>query len=206
MTSTSDLCITVLFADAFPRLQLHVSNTNVGVIKSLILEHRTETAGQRLRIIYRGTVLDNATDLRDVLRDEENVTLHCSVSERLSVEQLEPSAQLNAAPSGFDRLREAGISEDEIQNLRADFAELHGSTDEVEIRQLEEQWMDEGANDSLGEPPGAYDDILLGTLVGFFGGLLSLIFLRERDIFSKRTQLAVVAGLLINICFSLIRS
>jgi hypothetical protein len=49
-------------------------------------------------------------------------------------------------PTGFDRLREAGFTEEDIRNIRTQFHRLHGTTFEEspseEARNLEEQWMD----------------------------------------------------------------
>ncbi len=199
------LRVTVLFPDAFPRLHLLLSATLVRHVKAKIHAEREEIRDRRLRLIYRGRLIEDDIDLCDIIQSGDDAVLHCSIAEADLPPSVEDQEQLEAAPTGFDRLRAAGLSEADIENLRADFAEVHGQTDEVEVRQLEERWMDEGGNDSLGEPPGIYEDILLGTLVGFFGGLISILFLRETNVFSKRTKLAVVAGFLINICFSVIR-
>lgn len=49
-------------------------------------------------------------------------------------------------PTGFDRLRESGFTEEDIRNIRTQFHRLHGTPfDEgptEEARNLEEQWMD----------------------------------------------------------------
>ena len=49
-------------------------------------------------------------------------------------------------PTGFDRLRESGFTEEDIRNIRTQFHRLHGTSfDSVpteEARNLEEQWMD----------------------------------------------------------------
>lgn len=49
-------------------------------------------------------------------------------------------------PTGFDRLREAGFTEEDIRNIRTQFHRLHGTAFEEspsdEARNLEEQWMD----------------------------------------------------------------
>jgi hypothetical protein len=51
-------------------------------------------------------------------------------------------------PTGFDRLRESGFTEEDIRNIRTQFHRLHGTPFEEEgptaeeARNLEEQWMD----------------------------------------------------------------
>jgi hypothetical protein len=49
-------------------------------------------------------------------------------------------------PTGFDRLRESGFTEEDIRNIRTQFHRLHGTQFEEgpteEARNLEEQWMD----------------------------------------------------------------
>lgn len=49
-------------------------------------------------------------------------------------------------PTGFDRLRESGFTEEDIRNIRTQFHRLHGTAFEEgpteEARNLEEQWMD----------------------------------------------------------------
>jgi len=206
----------VLFPAGYPRLELITPETSCASLVRRIQERRVETQGHALRLIYRGRILGGQEDLRNILHNTTDIILHCSVGNDLSsaaaVEEtgdidglLSPSASNREHLTGFDRLRAAGLSETEIQDLREDFSRVHGRTDEVEVRQMEEQWMDEDANESLGEPPGVYREILVGTLIGFYGGLLGLLFLREPQLMSKRTQLAVIAGLLINVCFSVIR-
>ncbi|KAK9457650.1 DUF2407 C-terminal domain-containing protein [Dipodascopsis uninucleata] len=153
---------------------------------------------------------------------EENVPftiwLHCSVGDILTDEELDqenddgPIPSTLPQPVGFDRLRAAGFSERDIANIRQQFTRIHeGSAtgDPIAARQLEERWMDEGASatDTLpdGSPVGLYEDLFLGAVVGFFLGFVSLFFLREGSIFSKRQQMAIIAGLIINISFAILR-
>jgi hypothetical protein len=50
-------------------------------------------------------------------------------------------------PVGFDRLRSAGFSEDDIASLRAQFQRFHRSrgedADSVDVTAMEERWLDE---------------------------------------------------------------
>lgn len=60
-------------------------------------------------------------------------------------------------PVGFDRLRSAGFSDDDIASLRAQFMRFHGSRgdedDEIDITAMEERWLDE----TIGLGSGASD-------------------------------------------------
>ncbi|KAK9240782.1 DUF2407 C-terminal domain-containing protein [Lipomyces kononenkoae] len=210
-------------------------------LKRQIRKARPEdTARRRLRLIHAGRVLPDTADLSTVVRpiveqhaaatadspigDDGNepltIWLHCSVGDQLTDEELSretdagspPIPSTLPQPMGFDRLRSAGFSEQDIEQLRAQFSRLHGvtgDTDSDAARRLEERWIDEGATapDTLpdGSPVGVYEDLLLGTVVGFFLGLLALFFLREGSIFSKRQQMAIIAGIIINVSFAILR-
>ncbi|KAK9465848.1 DUF2407 C-terminal domain-containing protein [Lipomyces arxii] len=204
----------------------------VSAIKRQIRKSRpTDTAKRRLRLIYAGRVLPDSADLGQLIPSSaradangENGTttyLHCSVGDVLTDEELaheenEGQAQQQTStlpqPMGFDRLRTAGFSEQDIAQLRAQFNRLHGvstTADSDAARQLEERWIDEGASapDTLpdGSPVGVYEDLLVGTTVGFFLGFFALFFLREGVIFSKRQQMAIIAGIIINVSFAVLR-
>ncbi|KAK9480260.1 DUF2407 C-terminal domain-containing protein [Lipomyces japonicus] len=149
--------------------------------------------------------------------------LNCSVGDALSDVELalefdtgvQPAPSTLPQPIGFDRLRSAGFSEQDIAQLRIQFNRLHGGLNnnnnkhDDATRQLEERWMNEGATaqDTLpdGSPVGVYEDLLFGTVVGFFLGFIALFFLREGSMFSKRQQMAIIAGIIINISFAILR-
>jgi hypothetical protein len=68
-------------------------------------------------------------------------------------------------PVGFDRLRSAGFSDDDIASLRAQFQRFHGSRgdedDSVDVTAMEERWLDDtiglGGGGNVvdgGNPPG----------------------------------------------------
>ncbi|ORX59391.1 hypothetical protein DM01DRAFT_1361651 [Hesseltinella vesiculosa] len=110
-------------------------------------------------------------------------------------------------PIGFDRLLEAGFSEEDINNIRSQFHRMRGSdVDESseQARQMEEQWMD-NTGDTLpdGTVQGTYKEMMLGMMLGFFLGIICLFWLRE-SIFTRRHQIGVTAGILINISFGLL--
>ncbi|GAA5932644.1 Dsc3p [Sporobolomyces koalae] len=152
-------------------------------------------------------------------RQEEQIWLHCSVGDAIEDDETsnEPSAPTEQTTplQGFDRLREAGFSEEEIANMRAEFrerrnpyADPEGDTVDAEHqRALEEQWMsgmtgqEEAASDSS---TGHYVTLLKGVTIGFLVPFLPLFFFRTQ-IFSRRMQMAIVLGLIINLSFGLLR-
>ncbi|GAA5973901.1 hypothetical protein JCM8115_002443, partial [Rhodotorula mucilaginosa] len=130
---------------------------------------------------------------------------------------------------GFDRLREAGFSDQDIENLRSEFrahAPPRGSLDrdptttttaaaaavddEEHQRALEEQWMsgmtglDEAATAGSSGEGGHYYSLLKGVCAGFFVPFLPLFFFRTQ-VFSKRMQIAIVLGIFINLAFGFLR-
>ncbi|GAA5867832.1 hypothetical protein JCM1840_003459 [Sporobolomyces johnsonii] len=147
--------------------------------------------------------------------EDARVWLHCSVGEAMDDEEVEgensqPSAQITPL-QGFDRLRDAGFSEEEIETMRAEFRETRQAAaedDDEHQRALEEQWMsgmtgqEEATADSSGT--GHYVTLLKGVCVGFFMPFLPLFFFRTQ-IFSRRMQMAIVVGIIINLGFGLLR-
>ena len=96
-----------------------------------------------------------------------------------------------------------------------------------ELRTLEDRWIDNtntstggsGSGDSAtpgvagGAPgddaeggSGGLDDMLWGNIMGFFWPIGSVIWLlREEGVWTKRRQIAVVTGFLVNVAFSVLR-
>lgn len=88
-----------------------------------------------------------------------------------------------------------------------------------DIRELEEQWMETGVNtengnintntDAFGSIPIAnfkYNtDLLIGITVGFCLGIFGFLLMKIDGLFNKRQKMSLVAGMLINIMFCLVR-
>lgn len=95
--------------------------------------------------------------------------------------------------------------------------------DPAQLLVLEERWLEAGPRgggtgggggvggreqdegDAEGEP-GALMDMLWGNVMGFFwalGGVLWLI--REEGVWSRRRQVAVVTGMLVNVAFGILK-
>ncbi|RUS27335.1 DUF2407 C-terminal domain-containing protein, partial [Jimgerdemannia flammicorona] len=186
---------------------------------------RPALQAKHLRLIYQGRVLAdvqtlNQCNLSNPRFADAPVYLHCSLTDVVpgdseatvyiptlfiwlcqfdnATSNLQPQI---TPPTGFDRLREAGFSEDDIQNIRAQFHHLHGtvfnggphlppvhSSSEIneETRNLEEQWM-ENAGETL--PDGStYKEMVWGLMLGFFLGLITLFWFRE-SVFTRRHQM-----------------
>ncbi|GAA5978755.1 hypothetical protein JCM10908_004471 [Rhodotorula pacifica] len=182
-------------------------------------------------------------------QQEAPIWLHCSVGEAMEEEELEAEATAAAAAEatvaqaaqpqitplqGFDRLREAGFSDQDIENLRAEFranaassgtsppplpsreeiadeSERRTAADEEHQQAMEEQWMsgmtgleEAAGGGSSSGEGGHYYSLLKGVCAGFFVPFLPLFFFRTQ-IFSKRMQIAIVLGIFINLAFGFLR-
>lgn len=126
------------------------------------------------------------------------------------------------APRGFDRLLSAGFTAAEVANLRTQFLAIqsHSHTPDTmpsgpELLALEERWLDNTSNpatgaggDGLGEDDvgGGLEDMLYGNLIGFFWPIGAMMWLmREEGVWSKRRQIAVLSGFLVNLTFGFLR-
>lgn len=139
------------------------------------------------------------------------------------------------APRGFDRLHSAGFTSTEITSLRLQFLAIQAHTHTPDtmpspntLRNMEDQWLDNssgagsasdpsgGADGGLGGGGGmaidddgqigALDDMVWGTVMGFFWPIGCLMWgVREEGIWSQRRKMAVVVGVLLNASLGIIR-
>lgn len=133
-----------------------------------------------------------------------------------------------ASSQGFDRLLTSGFTAQEIASLRSQFQTNLSFThtpdtmpSPAEMRVLEDRWLDSTATDpspamtgdadtgwgaGFAVEEGGLDDMLWGYMTGFFWPLGALIWgFREDGMWSRRRQLAVVMGVLINAIFGFMR-
>ena len=138
------------------------------------------------------------------------------------------SSTTTPAPQGFDRLLAAGFTAQEVASLRSHFQTNLSFThtpdtmpSPSEMRVLEDRWLDSTGTDPspalTGEADtgwgagfaveeGGLDDMLWGYMTGFFWPLGALIWgFREDGVWSRRRQLAVVMGVLLNAIFGFMR-
>ena len=133
------------------------------------------------------------------------------------------------APRGFERLQNAGFTPAEIQSLRLQFLAIQAHTHTPDnmpspntLRNMEDQWLDNsnatdggldgaggagfGASSDEEAQAGALDDMIFGTIMGFFWPIGCLMWgIREEGIWSQRRKMAVVIGFLLNIGLGIIR-
>ncbi|KAJ4369161.1 hypothetical protein N0V83_006245 [Neocucurbitaria cava] len=136
---------------------------------------------------------------------------------------------------GFDRLLSSGFTPVEVASLRSHFQTNLSFThtpdtmpSPTQMRVLEDQWLDSSANDpsasltggsdgtggtgdagwgaGFAVEEGGLDDMLWGYMTGFFWPLGSLVWgFREEGVWTRRRQVAVVMGVLINAVFGFMR-
>lgn len=86
----------------------------------------------------------------------------------------------------------------------------------AEMRVLEERWLEAGSSGGGGgggaagavddETGGSLEDMLWGNVMGFFWAVGAIVWLvREEGVWSKRRQVGVVTGVLVNIAFCVLR-
>ncbi|KAG4301776.1 hypothetical protein PCK1_001752 [Pneumocystis canis] len=202
------------------RLSMDEEST-IGELKTRLRKIREETlCNCRIRLIYLGKILKNDTILLEALNkrpaEQSEILLHCSVSDQMEQdidEEQDISFDLTTRPLplGFDRLREVGFSEREIALLREQFRLIHGQDSRYDDSgtswQLEEEWINQTAPENIGQDGyGAYEDMILGTSIGFLGGIFVLFFVWEPKIFPRRRQMAIIAGVMINLFFGFLRT
>ena len=87
-----------------------------------------------------------------------------------------------------------------------------GRPGETDIRELEEQWMENGVGDNderfNSVPIANYQhnkDLLIGIAVGFCFGIFSIILMKFDGLFNRRQKMSMFAGIIVNMIFCLFR-
>ncbi|WVF69009.1 hypothetical protein IAT40_003783 [Kwoniella sp. CBS 6097] len=125
-------------------------------------------------------------------KEKERVWLHCIVGGKeqktSQTDEAEPSAPRRR---GFDVLLDAGLSVDDVAQMRRQFYESRGEEvpehmdlgdiNDEHARALEEQWIegDMTAETATTQTEGLYTSILYGLLTGFLFPLIPWFFFRE---------------------------
>jgi hypothetical protein len=212
--------LTIRFTTSDPDLILPLpSPSTTSALKHQIRALRPSLSTRKLRLIHSGRVLSDNSALPLASSGEERVWIHCSVGPVLSAHELatESSPLLSEAapsytqpppaPQGFDRLLSQGFSESEVAALRAQFAALHGEGEDGEegdVRVREDRWIDGQAGEETTEARGTFEDMFIGTAIGFFWPVM-IWMAREEGVFTSRRRYAVFAGVCVNVFFGLIR-
>ncbi|KAK5127253.1 hypothetical protein LTR16_002911 [Cryomyces antarcticus] len=134
-----------------------------------------------------------------------------------------------AAPLGFDRLLTAGFTPADVAALRSQYLSILSHTHTPDtlpsgtaLRALEDRWLDSssvegrsdgGATDSGDEGAGGFtaedgglEDMLWGNVMGFFWPVGAVCWLlREEGVWTKRRQIAVATGMIVNLTFGFLR-
>ncbi|KAI5477785.1 hypothetical protein MNV49_005869 [Pseudohyphozyma bogoriensis] len=187
----------------------------------------------------KGKAKEKAWDgLKGTEAEEDNrVWLHCSVGEVMEDDEIEgervQTSQITPL-QGFDRLRDAGFSDEDIASMREEFrasaaATLPAGADEDEhVRALEDQWMEglsSQASPASTVTSGPWVSQLKGLCLGFFFPFIVFVFWRgtffnqEFVVISFnctlevmlivqnliRMKSSIVAGALLNFIFALMR-
>ncbi|KAJ8663268.1 hypothetical protein O0I10_000506 [Lichtheimia ornata] len=193
----------------------------VSTLKQKIQSSTPHASGKNIRLIRNGRILNDRDTLADygigkLDRDPNSkakvpppspVYIHCSLSDYIPNKHHHNNEPQLRIPTGFDRLREAGFSEEDIQGIRSRFHRIHGTVadeNSEDARNLEEQWID-NSNETLadGSVQGTYKEMVWGLILGFFLGVICLFWFRE-SVFTRRHQMGIVAGMLINISFGIL--
>jgi hypothetical protein len=219
-----------------------------------------KTSNRRLRLIHNGRLLnENINIARDVAKvsvkgkeisnnhiiggsssnSPKRIYVHCSVGDILDANELLRENELDkkaivksTGPElrGFDRLRNAGFTDTDINVLRQQFTSMNGgaaaaaagavdrngtgdpiaipsAVQEEELTRLEEQWINTGVTEDNAANASGNDHLedLTGLLIGMFLGVMSLLFLKEGGLFTARQRRFILGGVFINFLFALVR-
>ncbi|KAL1926219.1 hypothetical protein VTP01DRAFT_6084 [Rhizomucor pusillus] len=209
-----------------PDLVFRVSpQDTVSSIKEKIRQTAAHARDRNIRLIHNGRILEDSRQLTSYglgkfMRDPNSkakippplpIYIHCSLSEKRPANAAASSINTNLpqmTPAvGFDRLRDIGLSQEDIQVIRERFHQLHGTegAENSELaRNLEEQWIDNSTQTLPdGTVHGAYKEMLWGLILGFFLGVICLFWFKE-SVFTRRHQMGIIAGILINISFGIL--
>lgn len=212
--------VVVRYASGLPDTTVHVDEdvSVPHVLRNEIRSQYSDLSHRRLKLLYNGRLLSTDTTIKNL---KSPCYVHCIIGDLLSDEEIaqendtQPQRQTTTV-HGFDRL--TGFSQNDIAQLRQQFHQIYGENANTE---MEDEWIDSvvgpnGANTA----PIANNNInstnnpespllmLLAVSVGFaLGGLaLLLILIDAGGIFGKRTKIAVISGIIVNISFAILKS
>lgn len=243
--SDNNIVIVIRFSTAsYPDLELppvEPSQLTLPWLRKNVRMKLSDLRNKRLRFILSGRVINESTNLVDEYNryirfqsEDDGVDkkfyIHCLIGDILTQQELAKENEMDnkvqeqsttPAPVGFDRLQNAGLSQEDINMLRRQFRQLYGDLpqvqNEADIRQLEERWIDSSVNHEIddfnvatsnggsGSMMSGNVDLLVGVLIGCLCGVLSVFLLMTGKLFNKRQKIAIVAGIIVNFSFALVR-
>ena len=186
-----------------------------------------EKANPVSRTIYIHCAISQPLDPSE-LAAEHALATSSTPQDDVSAHVIPPSQPTTSAPIlGFDRLLSAGLSATEVAALRSQFLAIqaHSHTPDTmpsaaQLRLLEERWLDSGTGSpentilraggqDIFEEDGegsALEDLLWGNIIGFFWAVGAVVWLlREEGVWSRRRQIAVLTGMMVNFAFCLVK-
>ncbi len=208
----------IRFSTGRPDLVIYVDgiHSSVGWLRERMSD-TLSTPSDRIRLIYKGKLLEDSVALWTLLPPGETqpqpdrkgkhklslrrIWIHCH-------QAFTPGAQKAPStlpqPQGFDRLRDAGFTPDDIAAIRDQFrmGGNHGGGDAGDVQISEERWMDGGPatlhDESDLSDTSVYKEMVICLSAGYFLGALALWVLWEahtRDLgISKRGRMSLFAG------------
>ncbi|KAH9002782.1 hypothetical protein EDB86DRAFT_3063289 [Lactarius hatsudake] len=209
----------VRFTEGVQDLLLRLTeHDSVHDVKLKIREARPQLQRRRLRLIHAGRLLTDSTQLASWLG---------TLEER----QQRAAAKTKTAPTRFSEEDILNIRRQFHSRSVADYLSTAEFPTEEEYeehaRALEEQWIDGlggggGAGGGSAESDSRARAVLNGIIIGFFFPLLPFFFLRapkpaafwesghaldtpESTVFSRRMQMGLVVGFILNIIFGMWR-
>ncbi|KAJ3059688.1 hypothetical protein HDU98_004354 [Podochytrium sp. JEL0797] len=212
-----DRTFAVRFGDQEDLVITSPADSSVGELKRKIIESKPSLSSKYLRLLYRGRILNDSIllvtlprETADVqrmdagsdkdVRTEVPVYIHCAVSDAPASDLQEPQMNSNEPALGFDRLIEI---------------EQHDPT-----RSAEEAWIDNRPRpeeDDASTPttntttllfPAIQDantEMLVALCCGFLGGILVLFWIKEHGIWTRRQQMGIVLGVVVNFLVGVLR-
>ncbi|KAF1345382.1 DUF2407 C-terminal domain-containing protein [Delphinella strobiligena] len=159
-----------------------------------------------------------AADAADVALIADNAHTSTTTTQTFGANE---SRRTAPEPRGFDRLLSQGFNTAAVAEMRAQYLQILSYTrtpDTMpsgdELRALEDRWLDnndasngrgaDGGGAVNGED-GGLEDMLWGNIIGFFWPVAMLLWFREEGMWSRRRQISVLTGMLVNLTFGFLR-
>ncbi|TPX35861.1 hypothetical protein SmJEL517_g01735 [Synchytrium microbalum] len=220
-SSDTPVSLCIRFANGKEDLSLLLPSTTstIADLSQHVLRTNPAWQTQHLRFLFRGRILSQSSTINDLgvdVTSPDNLPLyiHCSVSETPASEPQVPDMTI-ARSMGLDRLLDLGFSREEVEVLRHRFHSMRGRPYangegegvEAAAQAAEEEWIENTAvaQRSVEAVDGSSFDMLKGLFVGFFFGVIAILYLREPNVFNPRQQIGVICGLLISMSFGFLR-
>eukprot|EP01100_Stratorugosa_tubuloviscum_P001369 TRINITY_DN1308_c1_g1_i1.p1 TRINITY_DN1308_c1_g1~~TRINITY_DN1308_c1_g1_i1.p1 ORF type:complete len:293 (-),score=94.21 TRINITY_DN1308_c1_g1_i1:813-1610(-) len=196
-------------------------SSSISKLRNFIIE-KQDLKNKNIRLIFQGKLLEDKKRLRDY-NCPNPCFIHCAISDKINL----PSQSTNQNSNndfrlrGFDRFRELGFSEVDIQNFRRQFhinqaLGVQSNLPRDQQLDLEEQWFNQAEqpnqqnniirsqNRMITNIEGSYQDLFYGMIMGFLLGLIAIFWITDSSL-TRRAKFGILAGIGCNLSFGLIR-